>query len=101
MLVPRPTQIFEVNLKLAFSGQGNGAGGATFQANLAAGKAAQRMRHDRLARVRVPCKDVVRAEVKALQVGTTGVTVDRGKPWKFPAQEAQQGHFSILQSSHE
>ena len=88
MLVPRPPQTLEVNLKLAFSRQGNGAGGAAFQAYLAAGKAAQRMRHDRTARLSIPFKDIMRAEVKALDVGATSVTINRGKPWKFPAQEA-------------
>jgi hypothetical protein len=101
MLVFRAPQILEVSLKLALSGQGNGTGGAAFQAYLPTGKAPQRMRHNRLARLRIPFKDIVRAEVKALQVRTTGVTINRGKPRKFSTQEAQQWHSSILQLSHE
>ena len=59
-------QLFQSNLKLMLGRQGNGAGGAAFKADLAAGEAAQRMSHERLAGLGVPLKDVVRTEIKAL-----------------------------------
>ena len=94
-------QLFQCNLKLAFGRQGNGAEGATFKADLAAGEAAKRMGHERPAGFGIPFKDVVRAEVKALEVRATGIRINRGKPRKFFAKIAQQGHFSILHASHE
>jgi len=100
-LVFHPTQLFQSNLKLAFSRQGDSAGGAAIQADLAAGEAAKRVRHERPAGFGVPFKDVVRAEVEALEVRAADVRINRGKPREFLAKIAQQGHSSILYASHE
>ena len=100
-LVSRPTQFFQRDLNLAFGGQGNGAGVAAFEADFAAGEAAKWMRHDRPAGFAVPFKDVMRAEVEALEVRAAGVRVNRGKPREFLAKIAQQRHFSTLYASHE
>ncbi len=89
-------QLFQSILKLTFGGQGNGAGGAASQADLAAGEAAERVGHERLAGFGVPLKNVVRTEIKALQVPAAGTRVNRGKPRNFLAKIAQQGHFSSL-----
>ncbi len=99
--VSRRAQLFQGGLKLAFGRQGNGAGIAAFEADFAAGEAAKWMRYDRPAGLGIPFKDVVRAEVETLEVGAAGVRVNGGKPRKFFAKIAQQGHFSTLHASHE
>ena len=100
-LVSSPAQLFQRELNLALGGQGKGAGVAAFQADFAAGEAAKGMRHNRLAGFGVPFKDVVGAEVEALQVCTAKIRVNGGKPREFLAKIIQQGHFSVLYASHE
>jgi hypothetical protein len=59
------------------------------------------MRHKGPAGFGIPFKDVVRAEVKAIQIRAAGISVNGGKPREFLAKVGQQGHFFILYASHE
>jgi hypothetical protein len=95
-----PTQFLEGGVEFAFGGQGNGAGVAAFQADFAAGETAKGMRHEWPAGFGVPFKDIVRAEVEALQVRAAEVRVNGGKPRKFLTKIIQQGHSYILYASH-
>jgi hypothetical protein len=76
-------------LELAFGGQGKGAGIAALEADFATRKAARGMGHERSAGFRVPFKDVVRAEVEALEVREADVVIDAGKPQEFFAEMAE------------
>jgi hypothetical protein len=97
----RRAQLFQADLKFMFGRQGNSASVAAFEADFAAGETAKWMRHGRPAGFGVPFKDVVRAEVEALEVRTARFRVNRRKPGKFLAERAQHGHSSILHASHE
>ena len=96
-----PPQFLEGGLEFAFGGQGNGAGVAAFQADFAAGETAKGMRHEWSAGFAVPFKDVVRAEVEALQVRAAEVRVNGGKPREFLAKITHEGHSTSLQASQE
>ena len=75
-----------------FSGQGNGAGGAAFNANLAARQAAKWMCYKRLPGFVVPFKNVVRAEVEALKVGQAHVRVNPREPGEVLAKVVEEMH---------
>ena len=44
----------------------------------------------------IPLKDVVRAEVEALQIGPAGAGVNDGEPGEFFAQVVKQSHVDNL-----
>ena len=94
-------QSLEGDMEFVFGGQGNGTIIAAVEADLAAGQAAQGMRHHGPAGFWVPFKDVVRAKVEALQILAAGVVIDAGKPRESLAQMAEQRHGFFLPQAHE
>jgi hypothetical protein len=59
------------------------------------------MGHEGLAGLWLPFKDVVRAEVQALEIGEADVVVDSGKPQTFVAEMAEYRQSFFLRQSHE
>jgi hypothetical protein len=56
---------------------------------------------ERPAGFRIPFKDVVRAEVEALEILNAGFVINGGKPGKFLAEIAEHLHHSFLFQSQE
>jgi hypothetical protein len=93
-LISGSTQLFQSELKFFFGGQRDGARLATFQADFAPGETAKWMRHDRLARFGVPLKNVMRAEVEALEILAAEIGVNGRKPRELLTKIGRKGHFS-------
>ena len=81
--------------------QRNGSGSAAFHADLATGKTTQWVGHNGPSGLNVPLKNVVRAEVEALQIRAAGAGVNDGEPGEFLTQVIKQRHIDNLQSLHE
>jgi hypothetical protein len=83
-------------VEFIWSGEGDGSGVATLQANFAAGKASQRVGHERPAGFRIPVKHVVRTKVEAFEILNAGFVINGGKPGKLLAEIAEQLHRWFL-----
>jgi hypothetical protein len=59
------------------------------------------MGHEGLAGLWLPFKDIMRAEVQALEVGEADVVVDTGKPQALVAEMAEYRQSFSLRQSHE
>lgn len=86
------TQSLQRGLELVLARQGKGAGVATLEANGAAGQTAQGMRHDGPPALRVPGKDIVRAEVEAAKILPAEVVINAWKPGDSRSQTSEWGH---------
>jgi hypothetical protein len=88
-------------VEFIWSGEGDGSGVATLQADFAAWKASQGVGHEGPAGFRIPFKHVVRAKVEALEILNAGFVINGGKPGKLFAEIAEQLHRSFLFQSQE
>ena len=86
------TKLVQCDLQFVLGREGYRAGVTTVEAYFAAGEATKRVRHDGLSGLGVPFKDIVRAEVEALQVCATRVRVDGREPWEFLTKVVEQWH---------
>jgi hypothetical protein len=88
-------------MEFVWSGERNGTGVTTLQADFAAGEAAQGVGHARLPGFPIPFKDVVRAEVEALEILNAGFVINGGKPGESFAEITEQLHRAFLLPSQE
>lgn len=94
MATSGPTELFQRELEFFFGGQGDRAGDATFQADFTPRQASKWMCHDGLARFGVPLKNIVRAEIEALEILPAEIGVNGRKPRKLLTKISRKGHFS-------
>lgn len=77
----QPAQPFHCGLEFLFGRQGNRTGVAAFKADFTAWQAAKWVRYNWLPGFRIPFKDIVWAEVEAMEIPAAELSVNGGKPW--------------------